>query len=44
MKLRDKMQRRIEFDLDYLRRWSLSLDLKIICRTIFVMFRDRNAY
>jgi putative colanic acid biosynthesis UDP-glucose lipid carrier transferase len=40
----DKMQRRIEFDLDYLRRWSLSLDLKIIFRTIFVMFRDRNAY
>ncbi len=40
----EKMQRRIEFDLDYLRRWSLALDLKIMLRTVFVMFRDRNAY
>jgi len=40
----EKMQRRIEFDLDYLRHWSLMLDLKIVARTVLVMFRDRNAY
>lgn len=40
----EKMQRRIEYDLDYLRRWSLGLDLKIIFRTVFVLFRDQHAY
>lgn len=40
----DKMQRRIEFDLEYLRNWSLSLDLWIIIKTVMVVFKDRNAY
>jgi Undecaprenyl-phosphate glucose phosphotransferase len=41
----EKMQRRIEFDLAYLRRWSLRLDLEIILRTVIMMLRaDRNAY
>lgn len=40
----DKMKARIEYDLDYLRHWSLGLDTMIILRTISVLFRDRNAY
>lgn len=40
----DKMQRRIECDLYYIRNWSLALDFKIILRTIMVVFRDPNAY
>ena len=40
----DKMQRRIEFDLYYIRHWSLGLDLKIILRTALVVFKDRHAY
>ncbi|WP_018410857.1 undecaprenyl-phosphate glucose phosphotransferase [Methyloversatilis thermotolerans] len=40
----DKMQKRIEYDLEYLRTWSLGLDLWIIVKTIAVVFRDRNAY
>lgn len=40
----DKMEARIEYDLDYLRKWSLSLDLKIIARTVLLVFKDRNAY
>src|SRR5436190_1025243 len=40
----DKMQARIEYDLDYLRHWSLKLDLAIIWRTIFVVFKRQNAY
>jgi putative colanic acid biosynthesis UDP-glucose lipid carrier transferase len=40
----DKMQRRVEFDLDYLRSWSVWLDLKIIWKTATMMFRDRNAF
>jgi len=40
----EKMQSRIDYDLDYLRNWSLKLDLKIILKTILVVFRDRKAY
>ncbi len=40
----DKMQARVEFDLEYLRNWSLALDLQIIVRTIKVVLIDRNAY
>jgi putative colanic acid biosynthesis UDP-glucose lipid carrier transferase len=40
----DKMEQRIQYDLDYLRNWSLGLDLKIMLRTITVVFGDDNAY
>src|ERR1044072_6788394 len=40
----EKMQRRVEFDLDYLRNWSLRLDLTIMLRTALLVWRDRNAY
>ena len=40
----EKMKKRIEYDLDYLRYWSLRFDLSIIFRTILVIIRDRNAY
>jgi len=40
----DKMKARIEYDLDYLRNWSLALDLKIILKTIWVVLAGRNAY
>ena len=38
------MQARVEYDLDYLRNWSLGLDLQIIARTIKLVFFDRKAY
>jgi putative colanic acid biosynthesis UDP-glucose lipid carrier transferase len=40
----DKMKARIEYDLDYLRHWSLKLDLQIIWKTIFVVLKKQNAY
>lgn len=40
----EKMQGRIDYDLDYLRNWSLFLDLLIIFKTIGVVVRDKNAY
>ena len=40
----EKMQARVEYDLEYLRNWSMGLDLQIIARTIKVVFFDRNAY
>jgi putative colanic acid biosynthesis UDP-glucose lipid carrier transferase len=40
----DKMQLRIEHDLDYLRNWSLQLDLQIVVKTIFVLLKNQNAF
>jgi len=40
----DKMRKRIEYDLDYLRNWSVSLDMWIMMKTVLVVIKDRNAY
>ncbi len=40
----DKMCARIAYDLDYIRHWSLSLDLWIMLKTIKVVVGDRNAF
>jgi putative colanic acid biosynthesis UDP-glucose lipid carrier transferase len=38
------MTKRIEFDLDYLRNWSLALDFSILLRTVATVWRDASAY
>ena len=40
----DKMEARIHYDLDYLRSWSLWLDLWIIARTVKVVLKRDNAH
>lgn len=40
----EKMQKRIEYDLDYLRNWSLGLDTLIILNTIVTVFKTENTY
>jgi putative colanic acid biosynthesis UDP-glucose lipid carrier transferase len=40
----DKMQSRIEHDLDYLRNWSLQLDLQIVVKTVFVLLKKQDAF
>ena len=40
----DKMQNRVEHDLDYIRNWGLGLDLRIIFLTVFGSGARRNAY
>jgi putative colanic acid biosysnthesis UDP-glucose lipid carrier transferase len=40
----DKMEKRVEFDLEYLRQWSLWFDLKILWLTIFQGFYSTEAY
>jgi lipopolysaccharide/colanic/teichoic acid biosynthesis glycosyltransferase len=38
------IQKRIELDLYYIENWSLSLDVKILCRTLFGGFLSPDAY
>ena len=41
----DKMAARVEYDLEYIRNWSLMLDLWIILKTVRVVFvSDKNAF
>ena len=40
----EKMRKRIEHDLDYLRNWSVSLDLWIMFKTIVTVWKDCHAY
>ncbi|MEM9943770.1 MAG: undecaprenyl-phosphate glucose phosphotransferase [Planctomycetota bacterium] len=40
----DKMEKRIWYDHQYIREWSVWLDLKIIAKTISVVFSRENAY
>ena len=40
----EKLLRRIDSDLEYIRTWSLGRDLLIICRTIVTVLRMPNAY
>ncbi len=39
-----KMERRVRYDLIYLERWSIWLDLYIMGRTVWLLFRDPHAY
>lgn len=38
------LEKRIQYDIDYIERWSLWLDLKIIGLTVVRVVFDRNAY
>ncbi|EGK4157158.1 hypothetical protein IPA41_003908, partial [Escherichia coli] len=39
-----KMEKRIQCDIEYIKNWSLWLDIKIIFITIFKGFVGKNAY
>ncbi len=40
----EKMQKRVECDHRYIQQWSLWLDLKILIRTLLVVWKQENAY
>ncbi|WP_269518230.1 undecaprenyl-phosphate glucose phosphotransferase [Alteromonas sp. BMJM2] len=40
----EKMKMRIEYDLDYIRNWSLWMDFKILLLTLLKGFVHKNAY
>ncbi|MGE0801667.1 MAG: undecaprenyl-phosphate glucose phosphotransferase [Lautropia sp.] len=40
----ESMTKRVEYDLIYLRDWSVWMDLRIILRTVLLVVRDQKAY
>lgn len=40
----EEMQARVHFDLEYLRHWSLMLDVKILVKTALQLLRSEKAY
>ncbi len=40
----EKMEKRVEYDLRYIKNWSFWFDIKIIFATVFKGFVDKNAY
>ena len=40
----EKIQKRIEFDLYYIENWNVFFDLKIIFRTIAIVFNSKDVY
>ncbi len=40
----DKMEKRVEYDLEYIREWSIWFDLKIVFLTIFKGFVGKTVY
>jgi len=40
----EKMRHRVQHDLEYVRNWSLLLDLKILFVTVSAVFSRKNAY
>jgi putative colanic acid biosynthesis UDP-glucose lipid carrier transferase len=41
----EKMEKRVQYDLEYINGWNLGLDLKIIAMTLWTVLRgDKNAF
>jgi Undecaprenyl-phosphate glucose phosphotransferase len=40
----EKARQRVTYDLEYIERWSLMLDLKILMKSLGIPFARRNAY
>ena len=40
----ERMQGRVHYDLEYLKNWSLGLDIKIVLKTALIVLKDKNAY
>jgi len=40
----DKMKRRIRYDIEYIQKWSIFLDLRILLKTLHEVFKSENAH
>jgi len=38
------MKKRVQYDIDYIRRWSPLLDVRIIALTVMKVLGQRTAY
>ena len=38
------IKKRIEYDIYYIENWTMGLDVKILCLTVFKGFINKNAY
>ncbi len=40
----EKMKRRVRYDIEYIQKWSIFLDLRILLKTIIEVFRSNTVY
>lgn len=40
----EKLRNRVDYDIDYIDNWSIWIDLRIVWRTILLVFGDQAAY
>jgi putative colanic acid biosynthesis UDP-glucose lipid carrier transferase len=40
----DQMEARVRYDIEYLRNWSIRLDLEIIAKTVLRVLNDSRAF
>jgi putative colanic acid biosynthesis UDP-glucose lipid carrier transferase len=40
----EAMSQRVRFDLEYVKNWSLGLDVRILIKTVRIVLTDRSAY
>jgi polysaccharide biosynthesis protein PslA len=40
----EKLRKRVQYDIDYIDRWTIWLDIEIIARTVLLVLRDSRAY
>jgi putative colanic acid biosynthesis UDP-glucose lipid carrier transferase len=40
----NSMKKRIDYDIEYLKKWSIGLDMSIILKTVLLVFKDSKAY
>lgn len=40
----ERMRQRVAFDLEYLKHWSLGLDVRILLKTVRLVLNDKSAY
>ncbi len=40
----EKLQKRVDYDIEYIDLWTIWLDIKVILKTVALVFRDTSAY
>lgn len=39
-----KLQKRVDYDIEYIENWTIWLDISILWKTVCLVFRDKSAY